>query len=371
MGRFSRSTPVRLCLVLVAWRLAAFTFLSPTWLTPRCRGAAACRASRRQLEAEDFRELLERPDGAQDLQEMETERVEAETDPDEILKEMLADEEQLKDSNETFQAITAAQRGREAADPLAKFLSDPTQVWSWMQSSDKTQQLSDMMNRSPLFEKLRKFGATVLERRQIAQLPPGALVEITDLKEAQQLNGLVGEVVEGTPEELQDFPDRKIVLLEDGQGRVAVHPRNLVFPRHKTGDAVILDAEFEPGTEHEGLENRAAVVSTLTQEEKELGFDATSGRLVVDVLSLLPGGPVLQRILMWPEHLQRRPFQAGDTVTLRDLQSDGVLNGESAVVEGPGSEAWKYLVMLLDGRRLEIRWRNLLLTSAMSSVPFT
>lgn len=69
-------------MVLVAWRLAAFTFLSPTWPTPRSRGAAACRASRRQLEAEDFRELLERPDGAQDLQEMETERVEAETDPD-------------------------------------------------------------------------------------------------------------------------------------------------------------------------------------------------------------------------------------------------------------------------------------------------
>lgn len=34
-----------------------------------------------------------------------------------------------QDSNETFQAITAAQRGREAADPLAKFLSDPTQVY--------------------------------------------------------------------------------------------------------------------------------------------------------------------------------------------------------------------------------------------------
>jgi len=26
----------------------------------------------------------------------------------------------------------------------------------------------------------------------------------------------VGEVVEGTPEELQDFPDRKIILLDAG-----------------------------------------------------------------------------------------------------------------------------------------------------------
>lgn len=39
----------------------------------------------------------------------------------------------------------------------------------------------------------------------------------------------------------------------------------------------------------------------------------------------------------------RRPFQAGDSVTLRDLQNDGQLNGEAAVVEGPGTSrgcAW-------------------------------
>ena len=36
--------------------------------------------------------------------------------------------EPAQESNETFQAITAAQRGREAADPLAKFLSDPQQM---------------------------------------------------------------------------------------------------------------------------------------------------------------------------------------------------------------------------------------------------
>ena len=35
-------------------------------------------------------------------------------------------------------------------------------------------------------------------------------------QEAQQLNGLVGEVVEGTPEELQDFPERKIIFLDAG-----------------------------------------------------------------------------------------------------------------------------------------------------------
>ena len=30
---------------------------------------------------------------------------------------------------------------------------------------------------------------------------------------------------------------------------------------------VTLNAEFEPGTEHEGLEGRAALVSTLTDED--------------------------------------------------------------------------------------------------------
>lgn len=38
--------------------------------------------------------------------------------------------------------------------------------------------------------------------------------------------------------------------------------------------------------------------------------------------------------------------------------------------EPRGTETWKYLVTLDDGRRLEIRWKNLLLTNAMPTTPF-
>lgn len=51
-----------------------------------------------------------------------------------------------------------------------------------MQSSSKTEQLAAMMNRSPLFDKLRAFGAGVLEKRQIAKLPVGQWVELEGLK---------------------------------------------------------------------------------------------------------------------------------------------------------------------------------------------
>ena len=63
-----------------------------------------------------------------------------------------------------------------------RFLTDPQQVWSWMQSSSKTEQLAAIMNRSPLFDKLRVFGAGVLEKRQIAKLPVGQWVELEGLK---------------------------------------------------------------------------------------------------------------------------------------------------------------------------------------------
>jgi len=307
--------------------------------------------ARRPLDANDFRELLEQPGGANNIQD--------------ILKELLQDESQLNEFNSTFQEIAAAQEGSKA-DPLAKFLSDPQAVWSWLQSNEKTAELTQIMQGSILFEKLLKFGSEVLERRQIAQLEPGALLEISGLQSAAKLNGLTGTLCEPTEEDLEEHPGRRILELEDNQGRVAVQLRNLIFPRHRQGDAVTLVAEFEPGTEHEGLEGRAAVVSTLTEEERELGFDEKSGRLVVDVLSLLPGGPILQRILMWPEHLQRRPFQPGDEVKLRQLESDATLNDESGTIAGEGSEPWKYIVDLEDGRRLEVRWRNLLLTSCLS-----
>ena len=71
-------------------------------------------------------------------------------------------------------------------------------------------------------------------------------------------------------------------------------------------------------------------------KERELGFDENSGRVVVDVLSLLPGGPIIHRILIWPEHLKRRPFQPGDGVKLRELESDATLNDAAGAVEAEG-----------------------------------
>ena len=50
---------------------------------------------------------------------------------EEILKEILTDEAQLKDSNETFQQLTAAQRGEEVVDPLATWHESKT---PWMTS---------------------------------------------------------------------------------------------------------------------------------------------------------------------------------------------------------------------------------------------
>ncbi|CAE7236829.1 FOL3 [Symbiodinium necroappetens] len=386
----------------VSWA-AVLTLFASTWAFLRLpvaaplvpRGSSLARratesSTRRPLDAEDFRELLEQPDGANNIQS--------------ILKELLEDEGQLKEYNSTFQELAAAQEGAADSDPLAKFLSDPQAVWSWLQSNDKTQELMQIMQGSVLFDKLLKFGSEVLERRQVAELSEGSLVEISGLSAAEHLNGLTGTLSEATEEELQErcselalaillaiilfsttfwfncagkqilglvlrffefatspstgegivvfdatgkeHPGRRIIELEDGQGRIAVQPRNLIFPRHRPGDAVTLNAEFEPGTEHEGLEGRAALVSTLTDEERELGFDKYSGRVVVDVLSLLPGGPILQRILMWPEHLQRRPFQAGDGVLLRNLEADTTLNEAAGTIEEEGTEPWKYIVAL-------------------------
>ncbi|CAJ1394635.1 unnamed protein product [Effrenium voratum] len=259
----------------------------------------------------------------------------------------------------------AAQSGAENADPLAQFLTDPAAVFQWTQGPDKTQRLAEMMQQSPLFQQLRNFGSEVLERRQVAQLPAGALVELRGLS-AAAYNGLVGELADASPAERDQHPGRRIVELGEGvedSTRLAVHPKNLIFPRHKPGDAVTLAAEFEPGSEHEGLEGRAGVISSLTEEERGLGFSEQTGGLVVDVLSLLPGGPVLDRVWLWPEHLARRNFQVGDGVRMRDLEADSSLNGLPATVEAPGTRPWSYVVVLDDGRRLEVKWRNLLLSS--------
>ena len=51
---------------------ASLRFAGPVAQPRRALATLAARgASRRQLEAEDFRELLERPEGAQDLQELQ------------------------------------------------------------------------------------------------------------------------------------------------------------------------------------------------------------------------------------------------------------------------------------------------------------
>ena len=152
-------------------------------------------------------------------------------------QELLEDEVQLKEYNATFEELTAAQSGSAEADPLAKFLSDPQAVWSWLQSSDKTGELMQIMRGSALFDKLLKFGSEVLERRQVAELGPGALVEISGLEAAEHLNGLTGTLCEATDADSKEHPGRRILELEDGKGRVAVQPRNLIFPRHRPGDA--------------------------------------------------------------------------------------------------------------------------------------
>ena len=92
-----------------------------------------------------YRSLFQepRPDGANNIQS--------------ILKELLEDEGQLKEYNSTFQELAAAQEGAADSDPLAKFLSDPQAVWSWLQSNDKTQELMQIMQGSVLFDKLLKI----------------------------------------------------------------------------------------------------------------------------------------------------------------------------------------------------------------------
>ena len=208
----SEAVPI-LVIALWSWAFAA-AFLwqrlparSPRGLTANARASLACKATqgtestqstRRPLDAEDFRELLEQPDGANNIQG--------------ILKELLEDEAQLKEYNQTFQELAAAQDGSKGseADPLAKFLSDPQAVWSWLQSNDKTGELMDIMRGSVLFDKLLKFGSEVLERRQVAELGPGALVEISGLEAAGHLNGLTGTLCEATDEEMEEQVDTPV-----------------------------------------------------------------------------------------------------------------------------------------------------------------
>lgn len=300
--------------------------------------------------------MLQRPGTAEDIQE--------------VMQRLLRDPARGGRLNATMGRVKAVQGdGGEAApdeDPFARLLADPASLTQLLQDPGRAQEMLGALNGSALFEEMQELGGTVLEQLRIAKLDAGAQVEVDGLRARPELNGLVGELKDATPEEAASFEGRRIVEVEGGE-RLALRPENLVFPRHRLGDAVTLDAEF--GYEEEGLEGRSAVVSELTQQEEELGFQAYAGRVVVDVLPLLPGGPVLHRLLMWPEHLRPRPFQPGDGVELAGLDSDARLNGLAATVVpaaagelagvGPG-----HAVVTVDstGERLLVRRRNALLT---------
>jgi len=219
------------------------------------------------------------------------------------------------------------------------------------------------LNQSVLFDEMRMMGSFVIEQVQIKNLKAGELVQITGLESQPQLNDVIGRLVEATDAETESFAGRRVVELESGQ-RLALRLDNLVFPRYKIGDAVTLETTF--GGEEQGLESRAAVVSNLTEEERTLGWGRYSGRVVVDVLPLVVGGPVLQRLLMWPEHLRPRQFVSGDAVQLEGLASDGQLNGAVCTVvtataeERAGQNPGQVVVTVdADGSRLLVRDKNL------------
>eukprot|EP00933_Yihiella_yeosuensis_P081832 TRINITY_DN9551_c0_g1_i4.p1 TRINITY_DN9551_c0_g1~~TRINITY_DN9551_c0_g1_i4.p1 ORF type:complete len:420 (-),score=95.17 TRINITY_DN9551_c0_g1_i4:251-1510(-) len=313
-----------------------------------------------RLDPGELLAMLQRPGAIEDVQE--------------IMQKLMKDKQKRTSMNSTIQQLGSAFEDNEAEsfDPFAKLLSNPQALIAALQNPERSQELREAVEGSSIFEDMRDLGRTVIEQMQIARLKAGAKIEIHGLKAASELNGLVGVLCDPTPEEAEANPERRVVELEDGVGRISVQPENLIFPRHLPGDAVLLAAEFEPGSEHEGLEGRAAVVSLLTEEELALGFgsSAEAGRAVVDVLSLLPGGPITQRLLMWPEHLKPRRYQPGDGVVLAALESDASLNGAAAtVVEASQEEASTLepsaVVIALDsdGRRLQVRRRNLRLSS--------
>lgn len=305
------------------------------------------------MQTEDLLQLLQRPGAADDVKE--------------IMRKLLDTEEKATDANATAQQLLAGilNPGSQDVDPLAKLIADPQGIASLMQSDSKEEQLGTLAQNSPLFDKLLQLGSRVLEQTRISRLEPGTEVELAGLKAAADLNGLRGFLTSPTPEEEELSPGRRIVELEDDAGRIAVQPENLRFPRYLLGNAVTLETKFEVGGPHEGLERRAAVVSELTEEEIELGFKSRGGQVVVEVLSLLPGGPVLERILMWPEHLRPRAFQPGDGVEIAGLEADTSLNGEAATVEAGASGPGRPLLVALDGdgRPLEIKPKNLRLVS--------
>eukprot|EP00931_Biecheleriopsis_adriatica_P077941 TRINITY_DN51411_c0_g1_i1.p1 TRINITY_DN51411_c0_g1~~TRINITY_DN51411_c0_g1_i1.p1 ORF type:complete len:406 (-),score=77.59 TRINITY_DN51411_c0_g1_i1:36-1208(-) len=311
----------------------------------RIRNVALC--AKDSIDVEELLMTLQRPGGVDALQR--------------VSRKFFEDEERAAAGNATLQELTAASENSKSSDPFAKLLGDPGAALSTLQKSSP-EELKSIIEESSLFQKLQRLGRDVLEQMRIERLEVGVPVEISGLTSAPELNGLVGVLVEPTLLEAEEHPDRRIVELEGGGGRIAVQVKNLVIPEHRPGDAVVLNVEFQRGGEQEGMEGRAAVVSTLTKEEIDLGF-TDKYRVVVDVLSLLPGGPVTERLLMWPEHLRPRQFEAGDGVELTGLEADASLNGASGTVESSVGYGTVNVVLDGDGRRLEVKRQNLRLVS--------
>lgn len=307
----------------------------------------------RVLDSEELLELMQRPGAADDIKE--------------IAQKLLSDPTRRQKFNNTLVKLggvlgSAGVESEGEIDPLAKILADPMLLKGLQDPSTSKDILADL-NRSALFEEMRIMGSVVIEQVQIKNLKAGELVEITGLESQPQLNGVVGTLVEATDTEADSFTGRRVVELQNGQ-RLALKLDNLVFPRYNVGAAVTLETKF--GGEETGLEGRAAVVSELTEEERTLGWGRYSGRVVVDVLPLVVGGPVLQRLLMWPEHLRPRQFVSGDAVQLAELSSDSQLNGAACTVvtataeeranQSPGQVV---VVVDADGSRLLVREQNL------------
>lgn len=281
--------------------------------------------SKTGLDSDELLGMLQRPGAIEDVQE--------------IMKKMLADPTRNAKFNATMEKVKAAQNGEVSDDAFARLLSNSGELNDMMDNPDRLQEIVQAANGSAVFDEMRDLGVEVLQQMRISKLEAGELVEITGLTGSPQLNGVIGRLGTPTAQELELHSEdvegemkmqRRIVEVIDGLDRLAVLPQNLVFPRYKIGTAVILDAPF--AGEDEDFKGRVCTVGELTSEEREMGFSDKGGRAVVDILPLIPGGPVTARRLMWPENLVPRPFATGDYIELTGLTADTSLNGAPGTV---------------------------------------
>lgn len=329
----------------------------------------------RSLDFKELTDLMQKPETAGEVRE--------------VMQRLLRDPVTQERFNATFTRLRPIINSDETSegageDPFMRLLKDPWALVGMLENPEGGQELLDTVNKSTLFSDFQDLGAMVTEQLRIVNAEAGTRVELDGLMGSPELNGCRGVLADATPEEEELHPGRRIVILEaeasggaspPDETRLALAPERLIFPRLRCGDAVVLDVEF--GGEEEGLEGRAAVVSQLTSEELDLGFEERGGRVVVDVLPLLPGGPITERLMMYPEHLRPRSFEIGDYVELRGLSSSASLNGASATVvaatveEQRANAADGRVVVALDqdGARLSVQPRNLLLACATAPAP--